>query len=130
VTSCKSSDSNKKTTGYKNPPPSSQTPTLNSSSSHTWQYINDGWKATSTAPKCSTPLIKQSPVDTTQVEAILYPGQTRGQYKAHGGFRWNASHGNSVDVKLALDGELIDASRYIESGEVQYLLDFLSPCGI
>jgi len=60
----------------------------------------------------------------------LYPGQSRGgNYKAHGGFRFDTSPTNDVPVSLALDATLLRGSRYIESGVVQIMLDFVHPCG-
>lgn len=82
-------------------------------------------------PSCPNPLILQTPVDLSQVTAILYPGQKRGgDFKAHGGFRFDHSKPEQIVVKATLDGYITDASRYIEAGEIQYLFDFQNDCGI
>lgn len=95
-----------------------------------WSYDNNEWVATGEVPTCPEPLLI-SPADSNLATGILYPGQFRGPYKAHGGFNFNGDNTTTkIDVKLAIDSQLITVSRYIQTGEVQYLLDFLSPCGI
>lgn len=90
------------------------------------------WKSSPDAPPCDDPFVfDQSPVNVSAVTSVLYPGQTRGNnYKAHGGFAFDNSQTNEIAVSLPLDAFLVEGSRYIESGEVQYLLDFVSDCGI
>src|SRR3989338_6078726 len=79
--------------------------------------------------KKECPLLR-SPVDVAHVTSILYPGQTRGgHYKAHGGFRMDSSDNNAV-VRAPYDARLIAAGRYIEIGEVQYIFDFNTDCGL
>ena len=98
-----------------------------------WQGTADGgWTATNgTAPACPSPLLAYSPVDTEQASQILYPGQYRGtDYKAHGGFRFDNNQSVDAYVRLPLDAKLVSAARYLEAGEVQYMLDFQNPCGI
>lgn len=83
------------------------------------------------APPCPDPLIIKTPVDLSKVTAILYPGQERGgNFKPHGGFRFDHSKSEEIAVKAALDGYITDASRYIEMGEAQYMFDFQNDCGI
>ena len=96
----------------------------------TWEWMGSEWKASGTAPACPSPLaLAQSPADVSKATAILYPGQTRGgNYKPHGGFRFGQD--NNVTVKAPLDAKLYEGSRYIEAGEVQYLLVFQAPCGL
>ena len=95
----------------------------------TWARTQDGWKVSGTPPACPKPLVKL-PVDISLATSILYPGQTRGgDFKAHGGFRFDNQKDNSVTVSAPLDAELVYASRYIEMGELQYMLDFIAPCG-
>ncbi len=80
---------------------------------------------------CSKPLILQTPVDLSKATSILYPGQVRGgDFKPHGGFRFDNSKPDEIEVKAPIDAELDSASRYIEQGEVQYLFDFRTSCGI
>jgi hypothetical protein len=96
----------------------------------TWTFENDAWKANKTPPKCPSPLLTISPVDINKATSILYPGQTRGIYKAHGGFRLDAVTDNNVTTKLAMDGRLVRAARYVQADQVQYLLDFENECGV
>lgn len=96
-----------------------------------WQKTEDGWMALGTPPTCPTPLTLTSPVDVSKATAVLYPGQTRGgNYKAHGGFLFRGLANADVSVKVPLDAQVVQGSRYIEQGEVQYLFDLQSPCGI
>lgn len=100
-------------------------------SSVTWEYDGSQWKASGMAPACPEPIQFESPVDVSKTTAILYPGQTRGgQYKPHGGFRFDSSANSDITVKAPIQAQLIEGSRYIEQGEVQYLLGFIAPCGI
>lgn len=98
-------------------------------SSVTWSFNGSTWTNTGTPPACSDPLIFDLPVDISKVTAILYPGQTRGgNYKAHGGFRFDSD--NNINVTAPLEANLVSGSRYIESGEVQYLFTFINSCGL
>jgi hypothetical protein len=100
-------------------------------SKYSWTYNNDQWVSTKTPPAtCDDQIIKQTPVDINLATAILYPGQTRNLYKAHGGFIFGNSDNDEITVKMPMDAKLVNAARYIESGEVQYLFSFLSDCGI
>lgn len=95
----------------------------------TWSRTDDGWKVSGTPPACPAPLLK-SPVDLSKVTNILYPGQVRGgNYKPHGGFRFDNQKDNNIAVSAPLDAELAYGSRYIEMGEVQYMFEFIAPCG-
>ena len=96
----------------------------------TWQQTENGWQASGTPPACPTPLIT-SPIDTSQVTSILYPGQTRGDnYKPHGGFRFDTITDNQVIVRVPLDAVVVDGARYLVEGETQYTFDFVAPCGM
>lgn len=96
-----------------------------------WAFLGSSWKAMGKAPDCPTPLVLESPVDLTKATAILYPGQERGgDYKAHGGFRFADGTNADVTVTVPLDAQLVEASRYIEGGETQYMFEFVHPCGI
>lgn len=82
-------------------------------------------------PACPNPLILQTPVDLDKVTAILYPGQVRsGEFKPHGGFRFDNSKNDQIEVKAPMDAYITDATRYIEAGEVQYMFFFHHDCGI
>jgi len=72
-----------------------------------------------------------SPVDTASVTSVLYPGQYRGgDYKAHGGFRFDGQNHNDVIVRAPISAKLTRAGRYIEIGEVQYIFIFETSCGL
>jgi len=90
-----------------------------------------GSQTQSNQSSCPDPLVLQTPVDIKKVTFILYPGQERGgDFKPHGGFRFDNSKNDEIVVKAPMDAILSDASRYIEQGEVQYLFDFQNSCGI
>lgn len=105
-----------------------------------WEYNQEKleWFVKSgTAPKCTDPLkLDMSPVDMTKVTAVGLPGTYRGySYKAHGGFRLSDSTGGVADIKLPIDANLRNITRYYESipgysDELQYIVDFESDCGI
>lgn len=79
---------------------------------------------------CTQPMLK-SPADLSKATSVLYPGQTRGgDYKAHGGLRFDGSKNDEISVKAPIDARLISGSRYIERGEVQYMLDFETDCDV
>lgn len=85
----------------------------------------------SNQPPCPQPLILKTPVDINQVSSILYPGQERGgDFKPHGGFRFDNASSNEIEIRAPMDAKFTDGSRYIEMGEVQYMFDFQSDCGI
>ena len=72
-----------------------------------------------------------APVDLSLVYSILYPGQIRGgDYKPHGGFRFDGQPNDGPTVRVALGGAAVRGGRYLAGGEVQHLVDIISPCGI
>ncbi len=71
----------------------------------------------------------QTPVDMDMVTMALWPGQQRGAYVAHGGFRFDADGGTSITVRAPIGSHLVQASRYLEGDDEQYLLFFSVPCG-
>ncbi|MEK6760897.1 MAG: hypothetical protein AABX93_03160 [Nanoarchaeota archaeon] len=89
------------------------------------------WKVSGAPPECDEPLIFPSPADIKLASSILYPGQIRGgDYKPHGGIRFDGLENNGVDVYAPMDGNLFMAARHLESGEVQYSLYFTNDCGM
>lgn len=100
----------------------------------TWAFNNktNKWESSGgPPPDCPEPLFKNSPVDVSKVTAPLFPGQYRnGDYKAHGGFRFDKSRSKDITVKLPFDATLIGLTRYYEADEIQYVVDFLHPCGV
>jgi hypothetical protein len=84
-----------------------------------------------TPPSCPAQPILKSPTDLTNVTSILYPGQTRGgDYKPHGGFRFDTSKDNIETVTAPIDGYVYDGARYLVNGELQYYFDIINPCGV
>lgn len=105
--------------------------TPESNSALLWSYNGNDWVANGEVPDCSEPLEIMTPIDMSLVSGMLYPGQVRGtDYKPHGGFAFDNQSNNSVAVKLPDDAVLWRATRYIQDGEVQYMVDFITDCGI
>ncbi len=105
-------------------------PTTGSSQELLWQQAANGWQAIGKVPACPNPLL-HAPVDLTQATAILYPGQTRGgNYKPHGGFRFDGTANNQVTVTAPIDGYIVRGGRYLSEGEVQYTFDVMNNCGV
>ncbi|HLC92597.1 MAG TPA: hypothetical protein VJH23_02735 [archaeon] len=95
-----------------------------------WQY-NDSWKPRTEPPQCPEIFIAHSPVDVTLATSVLYPGQERGgDFKPHGGFRFDNSKNNEIVVSAPFEGYVTDGARYFEKGELQYTFDIIHPCGI
>jgi hypothetical protein len=95
-----------------------------------WQQTDGGWQSTSTPPTCSQPIAKM-PVDISKITSVLYPGQTRGgNYKPHGGFRFDTIKDNKITMTAPFDGFLVRGARYIAEGEIQYTFDAMNNCGI
>ena len=97
----------------------------------TWMPTETGWIAdTKDLPACPSPILK-TPVDLTNATSILYPGQLRGgNYKPHGGFRFNNASDNNITVTAPMDAIVVQGSRYLVDGEIQYTFDFINDCGI
>lgn len=80
---------------------------------------------------CPSPFVFQMPVDMRKTTSILYPGQERGgNYKAHGGFRFDTSRPDEIVVTAPYAAEVIAGARYPVEGEIQYTFDFAHPCGV
>jgi hypothetical protein len=99
-----------------------------------WGYSQQQgrWIVTSgTAPACPQTVFSQSPTDVSLATAVLYPGQYRGNsYKQHGGLRFDKSKSSDIKVVMPMDASLVNASRYLENDETQYMLTFINDCGI
>ncbi len=96
-----------------------------------WNFTGERWLAPSGAPSCEASITIDSPADLTVVTSKLLPGQFRGgNYKAHGGLAKDNAVDNSLTVTAVRDAYLYRGSRYIEAGEVQYMFDFMDPCGL
>ncbi len=80
---------------------------------------------------CPKPFVFRMPIDTEKATSVLYPGQIRGgNYKAHGGFRFDGSKPDEITVVAPYDADVIAGARYPVNGEIQYTFDFAHPCGI
>lgn len=96
-----------------------------------WQQREGGWAAMSTAPECGDQPLMKAPADISKATGILYPGQTRGgNYKPHGGFRFDNSTDNKITVTAPIDGFLVRGGSYIAEGEIQYTFDAMNNCGV
>lgn len=96
-----------------------------------WMFDGTSWKTNNTSPPCLEPLSFPAPADVSLASGIIYPGQIRGgDYKPHGGFRFDTLISNNVDVYAPIDAYLFRTARHFESGEIQYSLFFIHDCGI
>lgn len=107
-------------------------PSLNSqSTSVRWVQDENGWKAVGKVPECLKPLNLSSITDLSLATSVLYPGQMRSVgYENTAGFRFDGVPNDKVTVSAPMDGEVVMAARFLVEGEVQYVFDILSPCGI
>lgn len=96
-----------------------------------WQQTESGWRSFGAVPSCPANPMMKAPADLSRATAILYPGQTRGgNYKPHGGFRFDGTTGNQVMVTAPIDGFIVRGGRYLAEGEVQYTFDVMNNCGV
>ena len=96
-----------------------------------WQFNGSEWQPASTAPACEEPLTLGPPLDVTKATAVLYPGEVRGgDFKPHGGLALDGADTGKVNVLAMRDSYLFRGSRYLENGEIQYILDFMDSCGV
>ncbi len=96
-----------------------------------WTYTGSDWQANGyTPPTCPSNPLLQPPANMAKVTSILYPGQTRGgNYKPHGGFRFDGVANDKISVTAPIDGYLIRGGRYLVNGELQYTFDVINNCG-
>lgn len=94
-----------------------------------WRFDGTEWTPNGTAPSCAEPLGLQTPVDMSIVTSALWPGQSRGGYKGHGGFRFDSTPADGITVRAPIGAHLVQASKYLEGDEEQILLFFSAPCG-
>lgn len=96
-----------------------------------WSFDGNSWKPADSVPACADPLTIKLPADAKKVSNVLYPGQIRGgDFKPHGGLGVENPKNNGLVVTTPMDAFLYRGSRYIQDGEVQYMFDFIHPCGI
>ncbi len=88
-------------------------------------------KMSQKSSNCPDPFIFKMPIDINSATSILYPGQIRGgNYKAHGGFRFDGKKPDEITVTAPYDAKVISGARYPVNGEIQYTFDFEHPCGV
>ena len=110
---------------------SSQATSNDTPSGLIWQQVEGGWRSTKTPPACPEQPLMKSPADLSKATAVLYPGQTRGgNYKPHGGFRFDNSSNADVKVTAPIDGFIVRGGRYLAEGEAQYTFDVMNNCGV
>ncbi len=130
----KANEGTKSTSSTNTPSTSQQQNTASSTPEILWSFSGTEWKYLAQGakpPTCDPQIIEQSPANVSSATAILYPGQVRGgNYKAHGGFLFGKATTNKIDVVAPLDAVAYRGTRYKEMGEVQYMFDFIAPCGI
>ena len=105
------------------------TDTGRTSSRVLWSFNGTTWSPSGAPPDCAEPFALQTPVDMNIVTSALWPGQVRGGYKGHGGFRFDASTADDITVRAPIGSHLVQAARYLEGDDEQYLLFFSVPCG-
>ena len=94
-----------------------------------WSFDGTAWNPNGAPPDCAEPFVLQTPVDLGLVTSALWPGQQRGVYVAHGGFRFDGTNHDDVTVRAPVGSYLVQAGRYLEGVDEQYLLFFSVPCG-
>jgi len=113
------------------PPSGSTEPDPPLAPEQVWYQDREGWKSNVTLPACPDPLRLETPVDLSLATSVLYPGQYRsGNYKPHGGFRFDTSKIDDIVVTAPADAQIVDGGRVLTGGEIQYTFDFITPCGI
>jgi hypothetical protein len=96
-----------------------------------WQQAEGGWRSTQTPPACPDQPMMKLPADISLVTGVLYPGQTRGgNYKPHGGLRFDNTANNKVTVQAPIDGFIVRGGHYLAEGEIQYTFDIMNNCGV
>jgi hypothetical protein len=96
-----------------------------------WQQSENGWRSTQAPPACPAQPMMQAPADLSKATAVLYPGQTRGgNYKPHGGFRFDGTANDKVQVTAPVDGFIVRGGTYLAEGEPQYTFDIMHNCGV
>jgi len=120
------------------PPPAQETPAANGAVR--WENTTEGgWLAVEgTPPACPEPFTIKSPSDLTKATAMFPPGQERrgsfegqgGNYKIHGGFRFDGLRPSDVKVVSPISGYVYRGGNYLIEGEIQYTFDIIHPCGM
>lgn len=94
-------------------------------------YESKEWTVSGTPPECPDPLEFPAPIDVTKATGIIAPGQIRGgDYKPHGGYRFDDTTDNNIEVKAIMDGYITKASRYEDDWGTQSMVFYVNDCGI
>lgn len=111
--------------------PAGTTSSETSNEEFLWQQQESGWAAMGDIPDCPEQPMMDMPADISLVTSILYPGQTRGgNYKPHGGFRFDNSSNADITVSAPISGFIVRGGHYIAEGEIQYTFDVFNNCGV
>ena len=114
--------------------PSTTTTTAPSAGAVKWSYNGSTWVPTGTPSQCPDPLIAQGALlDFSKVVSKVQPGQSRGgSYKPHAGLRWSeyGKYVSGVTITAPFDGEIAVVAQYVESGNYQFVVNIIHPCGI
>lgn len=96
-----------------------------------WKLDENGWKAIGNPPPCEEPLRLEPITDISKATSVLYPGQMRSVgYENTAGFRFDKQSNNDITVRAPTDGMVVQAARFLVDGQLQYVIDIMSPCGI
>lgn len=89
-----------------------------------WELTAEDWQPINgTPPPCPDPLVLTTPVDLSKATSILYPGQSRPDYKPHGAFRFDGTPNDDIDVVAPISGVMVRGARYLvgeASGDPAY----------
>ncbi len=115
---------------------STSQPQPDTTNAPSWMLTGDGYQigmGSEAAPACPEKIVSKFPVDVTKVTGVLYPGQTRGgNYKPHGGMRFDTVTDNKVTVIAPFDGTVMNGAAYLADTpgkDVQYTFDIMNDCG-
>lgn len=95
-----------------------------------WQIRDDHWQSTSPPPDCPDPLQLEFPADIGVATMALWPGQVRGEFKPHGGVRYDNNPSGNVELRAPIDAIIFRVGRYDFAGEPQITFDMINNCGI
>ncbi|MBI2589583.1 hypothetical protein HYW32_00905 [Candidatus Berkelbacteria bacterium] len=96
-----------------------------------WVQSADGWQSVGTPIACPEPLAFSSITELDEATSVLYPGQMRSVgYEPTAGFRFDRSPNEAISITAPMNGEIVQAARFLVGEETQYVFDVLSPCGI
>ena len=107
-------------------------PAVSSPAETHWRLGATGWEPVGTPPQCPEPFHIVPPIDIQLATSVLYPGQIRNgnSYEPGGGFRFDKSPTDVITVRAPADAVVVGGARFLVQGEIQYVFDLITPCGI